>query len=347
MSIRMIGLDTAKSVFQIHAVDAGGKAVLRRKLRRSEVLSFFAQQEKGIVALEACGAAHHWSRLRAALGHETRLIAPEAVRPFVKKGTKNDAADAAAICEAASRPDATFVPTKDAEQQSVLSLHSVRALLIKQRTMLVNAMRGLATEFGMVVPKGIGKVRDLLELVSAHEERPRSATQAFRELSDQCVSLDEGIATFEAEIVNHARTNDVARRLATLPGVGPITASLLAATISDIAVFPSARHFAAWLGLVERQNSTGGKSRLGRITKAGHSEIRRMLVLGATSMVFRAEKWNSALGAWTRSALLRRPVRLVTVALANKMARIVWALMTRNDVYRPTGRVAAAAQAMA
>jgi transposase len=347
MSIRMIGLDTAKSVFQIHAVDAGGKAVLRRKLRRSEVLTFFEQQEKCIVALEACGAAHHWSRLIAALGHETRLIAPEAVRPFVKKGKKNDAADAAAICEAASRPDAKFVPTKDAEQQSVLSLHSVRALLIKQRTMLVNAMRGLATEFGMVVPKGIGKVKDLLELISSHEELPRSAKQAFRELSDQCVSLDEGIETFEAEIVNHARTNDVARRLATIPGVGPITASLLAATISDIAVFPSARHFAAWLGLVPRQNSTGGKSRLGRITKAGHSEIRRMLVLGATSMVFRAEKWNSALGAWTRSALLRRPVRLVTVALANKIARIVWALMTRNDVYRPTGRVAAAAQAMA
>jgi error-prone DNA polymerase len=224
-------------------------------------------------------------------------------------------------------------------------LHSVRSLLIKQRTMLVNAMRGLATEFGMVVPKGISKVKELLELVSANEDLPRSAAQAIRELSDQCTSVSEAIETFEAEIVHHARSNEGARRLATIPGVGPVTASLLAATVSDMTVFASARHFAAWLGLVPRQNSTGGKSRLGRITKAGHSEIRRMLVLGATSMVFRAEKWNSALGAWTRSALRRRPVRLVTVALANKIARIAWALMTRNDVYRPAGRVAVTAQA--
>jgi error-prone DNA polymerase len=344
MTITMIGLDTAKSSFQIHAVDASGKAVLKRKLRRSEVLPFFEQQARCVVVLEACGAAHHWSRLIAAHGHETRLIAPEAVRPFVKKGKKNDAADAEAICEAASRPNVKFVPTKDVEQQAVLSLHSVRALLIKQRTMLVNAMRGLATEFGIVAPKGIGKVTELLEFVNADEGLPRPASQAIRELSDQCASLSEGIETFETEIVHHARSNEVARRLATIPGVGPVTASLITATVSDIGVFPSARHFAAWLGLVPRQNSTGGKSHLGRITKAGHSEIRRMLVLGATSMIFRAEKWNSSLGAWTRSAMLRRPVRLVTVALANKIARIAWALITRNDVYRPTGQVAAAAQ---
>jgi transposase len=180
--------------------------------------------------------------------------------------------------------------------------------------------------------------------VNSDEGLPRPASQAIRELSDQCASLSEGIETFETEIVHHARSNEVARRLATIPGVGPVTASLIAATVSDIGVFPSARHFAAWLGLVPRQNSTGGKSHLGRITKAGHSEIRRMLVLGATSMIFRAEKWNSSLGAWTRSAMLRRPVRLVTVALANKIARIAWALITRNDVYRPTGQVAAAAQ---
>lgn len=185
-----------------------------------------------------------------------------------------------------------------------------------------------------------------MELVNADEFLPREVKQAIRGLSDQCDSVDDGIETFEAEIVRHARSNDVARRLATIPGVGPITASLIAATVSDISLFGSARQFAAWLGLVPRQHSTGGKNRLGRITKVGNSEIRRMLVLGATSMVFRAVNWNSSLGAWTRSALLRRPVRLVTVALANKIARIAWALMTRNDVYRPSGRIAATAEAV-
>ena len=282
MAISMIGLDTAKSVFQIHAVDESGKAVLKRKLRRSEILPFFEKQEKCIVVLEACGAAHHWSRLIKAHGHDTKLIAPEAVKPFVKKGKKNDAADAAAICEAVSRPHAKFVATKNMEQQGILSLHSVRALLVKQRTMLANAIRGLATEFGMVVPKGISRIRNLMELVNADEFLPREVKQAIRELSDQCDSMDEGIETFEAEIVRHARSNDVARRLATIPGVGPITASLIAATVSDISLFGSARQFAAWLGLVPRQHSTGGKNRLGRITKVGNSEIRRMLVLGAT-----------------------------------------------------------------
>jgi transposase len=346
MSVTVIGLDTAKSFFQVHAVDEAGKVVIRRKLRRTELVSFFEMQEGCTVVIEACGAAHHWARMLIGLGHDVKLIAPEAVRPFVKKGKKNDVADAAAICEAASRPDAKFVPTKGVEQQAILSLHSVRVLLIKQRTMLVNAIRGLATEFGMVVPKGVSKVKDLLELVNADDALPPQAQQAIRELSDQCDSLGEGIETFEAEIVHHARNNELARRLATIPGVGPLSASLIAATVSDISLFESARHFAAWLGLVPRQNSTGGKNRLGRITKAGNSELRRMLVLGATSMVFRAKNWNSSLGRWTRSALLRRPVRLVTVALANKIARIAWAVMTRNDVYRPTGRVTTPAEAV-
>ena len=187
-------------------------------------------------------------------------IAPEAVKPFVKKSKKNDAAAAAAICEAVSRPHAKFVATKNVEQQGILSLHSVRALLVKQRTMLVNAMRGLATEFGMVVPKGVSRIRDLLELVNADESLPREVKQAIGELSDRCDSVDDGIETFEAEIVRHARSNDVARRLATIPGVGPIAASLIAATVGDISLFGSARHFAAWLGLVPRQHSTGAQS---------------------------------------------------------------------------------------
>jgi transposase len=342
MSITMIGLDTAKSVFQIHAVDETGKVAIRRKLRRSELIAFFEKQEACTVVMEACGAAHHWARALAGLGHDVKLIAPEAVRPFVKKGKKNDAADAAAICEAASRPGMRFVPIKSLEQQGILALHSARSLLVKQQTMLANAIRGLAAEFGLTVPLGMGK---LLALVDADEAVPAKAQQALTTLFDQCRALDESIETFEAEIVAHARHDDTARRLATIPGIGPITASLIAATVADIGVFQSARHFAAWLGLVPRQHSTGGKTRLGRITKAGNREIRRLLVLGATSMVRRAAGWNSAVGAWARGVLERRPVRLVTVALANKMARIAWAVMTRKEVYHAKGRVAAAAVA--
>jgi error-prone DNA polymerase len=297
--------------------------------------------------MEACGAAHHWARVLSSLGHEVKLIAPEAVRPFVKKGKKNDPADAAALCEAASRPDRMFVPVKTIEQQGILALHSARSLLVKQQTMLVNAMRGLATEFGLTVPQGIGRLAELFLLVDADKAFPEKARQVFTVLFEHCPVLAASISAFEAEIVAHARHDETARRLATIPGVGPITASLIAATVADIGLFKSARHFAAWLGLVPRQYSTGGKTRLGRITKTGNRDIRRLLVLGATSMVYRAPQWNSAAGMWTRGVLERRPVRLVTVALANKMARIAWALMTRKEVYRAKGRVAAATEAAA
>ena len=348
MSITMIGLDIAKSVFQLHGIDASGKVQLKRKLRRSELIPFFEGQPRCTVVMEACGAAHHWARVLAGLGHEVRLIAPEAVRPFVKRGKKNDAADAAAICAAASRPDAKFVPVKSLEQQGVLALHSARALLVKQQTMLANAMRGLAAEFGLAVPKGMSRLEELVALVETDGTFPEQARGVFAGLLDQCRATADRVAALEAEIVAHARGDDTARRLATVPGIGPITASLVAATVGDsIAAFPSARHFAAWLGLVPRQHSTGGKTRLGRITKAGNREIRTLLVLGATSMVYRAEQWNGAAGAWTRGLLERRPVRLVTVALANKMARIAWALMTRKEVYQAKGRAAAAAAGMA
>ena len=233
------------------------------------------------------------------------------------------------------------------EQQGILALHAARSLLVKQQTMLANAMRGLAAEFGLTVPLGMGKLGELMALVDADEAVPERGRRALSALFDQCSALDESIETFEAEIVAHARHDDTARRLATIPGIGPITASLIAATVADIGVFQSARHFAAWLGLVPRQHSTGGKIRLGRITKTGDREIRRLLVLGATSMVYRASQWNSAAGVWTRAILERRPVRLVTVALANKMARIAWAVMTRKEVYHAKGRAAIAAQAVA
>jgi error-prone DNA polymerase len=344
MSITMIGLDTAKSVFQVHGVNETGKVEIKRKLRRSELIPFFEKQEVCTVVIEACGAAHHWARILRGLGHEVKLIAPEAVRPFVKKGKKNDPADAAALCTAASLPDMMFVPIKNIEQQGILAVHSARSLLVKQQTMLANAMRGLATEFGLTVPKGIGRLDELLKLVEADKTFPEKARQVFMGLFVQCRALAESIGALEAAIVAHARQDETARRLQTIPGVGPITASLIATTVGDISLFKSARHFAAWLGLVPRQYSTGGKTRLGRITKAGNREIRRLLVIGATSMVYRAPQWNSALGAWTRKLLERRPVRLVTVALANKMARMAWALMTRKEVYRAKGRVAAATE---
>jgi len=239
------------------------------------------------------------------------------------------------------------VPANSVEQQGILALHAARSLLVKQQTMLANAMRGLATEFGITVPKGIHKLDELMVVVDADVIMPKQAKQAITGLHDYCNNLSEGIETFEAEIVAHARRDETARRLATIPGIGPITASLIAATVGDITLFKTARQFAAWLGLVPRQSSTGGKTRLGRITKTGNREIRKLLVLGATSMVYRADGWNSAVGAWLRSVLERRPVRLVTVALANKTARIAWAVMTRKEVYRPKGGVAAVAQATA
>ena len=328
-------------------MNATGKVEIRCKLRRSELIPFFEKQEACTVVMEACGAAHHWARVLSSLGHEVKLVAPEAVRPFVKKGKKNDPADAAALCEAASRPAMMFVPVKTIGQQGILALHSARSLLVKQQTMLANAMRGLATEFGLTVPQGIGRLEQLLALVNADKTFPEKARQVFTGLFDQCCALAASIRAIEEGIVTHARQDETARRLATIPGIGPITASLIAATVVDIGLFKSARHFAAWLGLVPRQYSTGGKTRLGRITKTGNREIRRLLVLGATSMVYRAPQWNSVVGMWTRGILERRPVRLVTVALANKMARTAWALMTRKEVYRAKGRVAAATEAAA
>ncbi len=348
MTIAMIGLDTAKTVFQVHGIDKSGRAVLRRKLHRSELVRFFEQQPQCTVFLEACGAGHYWGRLLSGLGYEVKLIAPEVVRPFVKRGRKNDAADAAALCVAGTRPETRFVPIKSVEQQAVLALHAARSLLVKQATMLANALRGLAAEFGLTVPKGLHKLEEFMTLVSAEESIPAAGRQAMAELYAQGQAVAERLATLEAKIASHARQDATARRLATIPGIGPITASLIAATVGDnISAFKSARHFAAWLGLVPRQHSTGGKTRLGRITKAGNTEIRRLLVLGATSMVWRAAHWNSKAGLWVQGVLARRPARLVTVALANKMARIAWALMTRKQVYQAQGHAQAAAEAAA
>jgi transposase len=222
MSISMIGLDTAKTVFQIHGVDESGRMEIRRKLRRNDLITFFEKQAACTVVMEACGAAHHWARMLIGLGHSVKLIAPEAVKPFVKKGKKNDAADAAAICEAAARPDMKFVPAKSLEQQGILAMHAARSLLVKQQTMLANAMRGLATEFGLTVPKGIHKLDELMAFVDADETVPQQAKQAISRLHSYGHKLSEGVGTFEAEIVAHARRDETARRLATIPGIGPM-----------------------------------------------------------------------------------------------------------------------------
>ena len=349
MSITMIGLDTAKSVFQIHAVNETGKTEMKRKLSRNDLIPFFKKQELCTVVIEACGAAHHWARILTGLGHDVKLIAPEAVKPFVKKGKKNDAADAAALCEAASRPDIKFVPMKTTEQQAILALHSARSLLVKQQTMLANAMRGLATEFGLTVPKGISKLEELTVLVDTDETFPVKARQAFTGLFDQCEALTESIVTFEAEIVAHARHDETARRLATsaadafrhigslrdpIPGVGPITALTLAIEI-DPEAFESGRHLAAWAGLTPKEHSTGGKQRMGGISRAGNERLRVLLVAGATSVINAAMRPGSKLMTeWLRALLQRKPRKVVALALANKMARVAWALMTRGEVYR-------------
>src|SRR6202162_4169755 len=301
MSITRIGLDTAKSVFQLHGIDEVCKVQIKRKLQRREMIPYFEKLEPCIIYLEACGAGHYWARILIGLGHDVKLITPEAVRPFVKKGKKNDPADAAALCEAGGRPDIKFGLVKTEEQQAMRAVHSVRALLVKQQTMLSNAMRGLAAEFGLIVPKGIDKLVELMAFVDADESIPKQAHQAGKELLEQREAVGERIETLEAEIVAHTRQDKAARRLATIPGVGPITASLIAAPVADFGVFKRARDFAAWLGLVPRKHSTGGKPRLGRITKTGNREIRKCLVLGAQSMTFRARQWKSAAGGWTDS----------------------------------------------
>ncbi len=336
MQISTIGLDLSKRVFQVHGVDAGGHVVVRKKLGRGEVLRFFEGIEACLIGLEACGAAHHWARELTKLGHDVRMIAPSYVKPYVKRGKKNDAADAAAICEAVQRPAMSFVGLKSEDQQGALMLHRGRALLIRQRTMLVNALRGHLAEFGIVAPQGIWNVKSLAAVVEDRSDRriPDVARPALAALAGQIAALGEPIREIEAAIVEWHKSNPASRRLAAIPGIGPITASAIAATVGDASQFRSARHFAAWLGLVPRQNSSGGKERLGRISKMGDRYLRSLLVIGATARLRYARTRPTPDAAWINRLLTRRPARLVTVALANKMARVAWALMARGEAYR-------------
>jgi transposase len=331
-----IGLDIAKSVFQVHGVDGSGAVVVRRQLRRAEVLKFFGGLAPCLVGMEACGTSHYWARQVGALGHDVRLLPAAHVKPYVKRGRKNDAADAAAICEAVSRPHMRSVPVKSAASQAVMMLHRTRDLLVRQRTMLMCSLRSQLAEFGIVGAQGKGGFAKLVASLAASdgEALPALALPALRLIAAQIDDGNEKIKALEAAIVAGHRLNVVSRRLATIPGIGPIIASALAAAVPDASVFKSGRQFAAWLGLVPRQNSTGGKERLGGITKMGDRYLRRLLVIGATGLI-RYKRKNVPGGLdWLKGLLARKPVRLVTVALANKMARIAWAVLSRGEIYR-------------
>lgn len=334
MEITTLGIDLAKSVFQLHGVDATGQVVLRKRLRRNQVLDFMAALSRCLVGIEACGTSHHWAREIQALGHDVRLIPPAYVKPYVKR-QKNDMADAEAICEAVTRPIMHFVPIKTPEQQGVLILHRTRKMLSRQRTMILNAFRSHLAEFGIVAPKGPYHVTQLAKALREGEHHlPEVARTALIGFADQLAALSAEIKALERQLRAWHQENSVSQRLQTIPGVGVLTATALAASIPDASVFRSGRHFAAFLGLVPRQNSTGGKDRLGRITKMGDPYLRTLLVNGATAVIRRIDKAEGATAIWIRRLLDKKPARVATVAIANKTARIVWAVMLREEEYR-------------
>ena len=329
----VVGIDIAKSVFQVHAADEAGAMIYSRKLSRGQVLPFFAKQSPMLIGMEACATSHHWARELVKLGHEVRLLPPTAVKPFVKRGKKNDAADAAAISEAVVRPNIHSVPVKTEEQQSVLALHTVREQLVTARTGFVNAVRAHFAEHGMVVGLGRGK---FAELATMRQHLPDRTAFAVDVLLGRINDFEADIARIEKELMEFHKSCEESRNLATIPSVGPLAATLIVAKIGDPSRFKRGRNFAAWLGMVPRQNSSGGKDRLGAITKAGDQSIRRMLFLGATSMVWRAKPTT-----WLGKLRERKPAKLAAMALANKTARIIWAVLTRGEVYRETMTVVA------
>jgi transposase len=335
MPITTLGIDLAKTVFQFHGVDAAGAVVLQKKLRRGAVLAFLGKLPPCLIGMEACATSHYWAREIAALGHEVRLIPPAYVKPYVKR-QKNDAADAEAICEAVTRPNMRFVPLKSADRQGVLVLHRTRDLLMRQRTMMLNAIRGHLAEFGVIAAQGPRNVMALIARLQTEDRfgLPDIARSALLGLAAQLDALTGEVRALERRLMAWHRMDATSQRLETIPGVGIITATALSASIPDPSVFKSGRQFAAFLGLVPRQNSSGGKDRLGRISKMGDGYLRRLLVVGATSVIRRAGSSDTATGVWLRSLLERKPTRVATVAMANKTARIAWAVLTRGDIYR-------------
>lgn len=330
----VVGVDLAKSVFQVHGIDARGEVVLRRKLSRTKLLSFFENLPRCLVGMETCASANHWARELIALGHEVRLMPPQYVKPYVKR-SKNDASDAEAICEAVTRPTMRFVGVKSTEQQSVLVLHRTRLVLTRQRTQIANAIRGHLAEFGIVAPVGRqGFDRLVTVIADASDERlPASARSCLAMLVDQYRLVIDHLLETDRAIRTHSRASELGRRLQEIPGVGPLVASALVATVPDPRTFKNGRGLSAWLGLVPRQNSSGGKERLGGITKAGDTYLRKMMFVGAMAVIRHAERFGTR-KPWLLKLLDRRHPRIAAIALANKIGRTAWALMTSGERYR-------------
>ena len=336
MKATMIGLDLAKNVFQIHAVDETGQAVQKKRLTRGGVEKFFAALAPCRIGMEACAGSHHWARTLIGLGHEVRIVPPQYVRPYVKTN-KNDAADAAAICEAMQRPEMRFVPVKSVAQQALLVLHRAREILGRQRVMTINALRGHCAEFGVVVAQGPRHVSELLAKLDApgDDVLPQLVKQTLRTLAAQLRAIETHLAETDKALLAEHRANAASRRLATIPGIGPITASALVASIGDAKQFASGRHLAAWIGLVPRQHSTGGKTRLGSISKRGDAYLRRLLIHGARSVLRWRRNGHSVGSPWIMKLIAKKSPNVAATALANKNARIAWALLTREEVYTP------------
>lgn len=336
MQVTTVGLDLAKTIFHVHGVTEDGQIAFNKPLRRSQVLTFFGRLSPCLVGIEACASSHHWARELTELGHTVRLMPPMYVKPYVKRG-KSDAVDAEAICEAVTRPTMRFVEIKSEEQQALLSLHRARDFVVRQRTQLINMLRGLAAEFGIAIARGVTRAMDFAKGMIKGEQPalPELALDVLRVLSRQLIELHNRLRWYEVTMRLEARRSRQAQLLQTIPGVGPVTASAVAATIGSGHQFRSGREFAAWLGLTPRNHSSGGKERLGRITKMGDRYLRQLIVVGMTSRVRQVRNHPERADPWLADLLQRKPARLATVAMANKTARIMWAVLTKNEPYRP------------
>jgi len=335
MNVTTVGIDLAKSVFQVHGVDARGKAVLRRQLRREQVAAFFVNLPPCLIGMEACASAHYWGRTLERFGHTVRLMAPQFVKPYVKTN-KNDAADAEAICEAVSRPSMRFVPIKSIEQQSVLSVHRVRQGFVKARTAQANQIRGLLGEFGLVIPQGIRHIAQRVPalLEDASNELPLEFRQLIDRLTCHLKELDQQVRELERQIVAWHRSSELSRKLEKIPGIGPLAATALVASIADASSFNNGRQVSAWLGLVPRQNSSGGKSTLLGISKRGDVYLRTLLIHGARSAILAAKRQGECKNVWLANLLNRRHANIAAVALANKNVRTVWALLAHGRDFK-------------